>query len=96
MHPVTIPVPPPRGLRPRPVPPPAAPPVRGTSRPGRLAALARAGGQGTVEYVALILLVAGVLAAVVAWGSKSYQGKGLGERVTKQLEESIGKVGAAK
>jgi len=48
------------------------------------------GGQGTVEYVALILLVAGVLAvAVTAAAKSSFR---LDEIVTKELKEAIGKV----
>ena len=45
-------------------------------------------GQGTVEYVALILLVAGVLAAVVAWakGSKDHT---IGDAIVKQLKNAI-------
>lgn len=48
------------------------------------------GGQGTVEYVALIMLVAGVLAVGVAAASKSnfdFSGK-----ITKELTDAIGKV----
>jgi len=49
-------------------------------------------GQGTVEYVALILLVAGVLA--VAVGAASASGKNLkfGEIITKELKEAISTV----
>jgi hypothetical protein len=48
------------------------------------------GGQGTVEYVALILLVAGVLAvAVTAASSSKFK---LDEIVTRELREAIGKV----
>lgn len=45
-------------------------------------------GQGTVEYVGIILLVAGVLAAVVAWG-KSYSDKEIGQSVTEKLNKAI-------
>jgi len=48
------------------------------------------GGQGTVEYVALILLVAGVLAVAVTASSKS-QFK-FGEVVTNELKKAIGTV----
>ncbi len=48
------------------------------------------GGQGTVEYVALILLVAGVLAvAVAAAGKSSFK---FDQIVTGELKEAIGKV----
>ena len=48
-------------------------------------------GQGTVEYVALILLVAGVLAGAVtaATGGKGFD---LGSQVTTALTKAIGKV----
>jgi hypothetical protein len=47
-------------------------------------------GQGTVEYVALILLVAGVLAvAVTAAKTSSFR---LDSIVTSELKEAIGKV----
>jgi hypothetical protein len=49
-------------------------------------------GQGTVEYVALILLVAGVFAAVVAAGT----GKGdfgLRTKITDTLKNSLDAVG---
>lgn len=52
-------------------------------------------GQGTVEYVALILLVAGVLAAVVAWARKSGD-NGIGAKIVRALKESIDGVGAGK
>jgi hypothetical protein len=45
-------------------------------------------GQGTVEYVGLILLLAGVLAAVVAFGAK-FNGKELGETIVGKLKEAI-------
>lgn len=44
-------------------------------------------GQGTVEYVALILLVAGVLAVAVAAASKS--SFKFGDIVTKELGDAI-------
>lgn len=51
-------------------------------------------GQGTVEYVALILLVAAVLAAAVAVAGK---GKfDLEASVTEQLKAAIEKVGKGK
>ena len=54
-----------------------------------------AAGQGTVEYVALILLVAGVLAGVIVAG-KSLKGGGIAQTVVAKLKESIDSVGSAK
>jgi hypothetical protein len=65
------------------------------------AALARGGrrlasqvGQGTVEYVALILLVALVMAGVVAAmkGYKTDGGKDLGDAIVGKIKDAIGKV----
>jgi hypothetical protein len=65
------------------------------------AALARAGrrlasnvGQGTVEYVALILLVALVMAGVVAAmkGFKTDEGKDLGDAIIGKIKDAVGKV----
>jgi len=49
-------------------------------------------GQGTVEYVGLILLIAGVLAAVVAAG-RGTEGGGIAGKVTTELEKAIESVG---
>ena len=49
-------------------------------------------GQGTVEYVALILLVAGVLAAVVAAGRKGGD-HGIAAKIVKELKDAIDSVG---
>lgn len=49
-------------------------------------------GQGTVEYVGLILLIAGVLAAVVAAG-RGTDG-GIAAKVTNELKQAIDSVGA--
>jgi hypothetical protein len=51
-------------------------------------------GQGTVEYVALILLVALVMAGVVAAmkGFRSDQGKELGEVILGKIKEAVRKV----
>ncbi len=50
-------------------------------------------GQGTVEYVGLLLLMASVLAAVVA-ASKGLGGKEqIGEKVVQQVGKSIDKAG---
>jgi hypothetical protein len=54
--------------------------------------LASERGQGTVEYVALILLVAGVLAAVVAWSQKNGD-QGIGKKIIDTLKDAIGGVG---
>ena len=65
------------------------------------AALAQAGkrvarqvGQGTVEYVALILLVALVMAGVVAAmkGYKTDGGKDLGDAIVGKIKDAVGKV----
>lgn len=52
------------------------------------------GGQGTVEYVALILLVALVMAGVVAAmkGFKTDQGKDLGDTIVGKIREAVDKV----
>ena len=56
--------------------------------------LAGARGQGTVEYVALILLVALVMAGVVAAmkGFKTDQGKELGDVIIGKIKEAVRKV----
>lgn len=51
-------------------------------------------GQGTVEYVALILLIAGVLAGVIVAG-KSLRGGGIAQTVVGKLKEAIDGVGGA-
>jgi hypothetical protein len=65
------------------------------------AALARTGrrlasqlGQGTVEYVALILLVALVMAGVVAAmkGYKTSGGKDLGDAIIGKIKDAVRKV----
>jgi Flp pilus assembly pilin Flp len=48
-------------------------------------------GQGTVEYVALILLVAVVLAGVVA-ATKNVGDGDIGKQLIAKLKESLGKV----
>jgi hypothetical protein len=55
----------------------------------------RAGrGQGTVEYVALILLVALVMAGVVAAmkGFRTGDGKELGDAILSKIKEAVKKV----
>ena len=51
-------------------------------------------GQGTVEYVALILLVALVMAGVVAAmkGFKTDEGKELGDVILSKMKEAVRKV----
>ena len=51
-------------------------------------------GQGTVEYVALILLVALVMAGVVAAmkGFRTGSGKGLGDAIVGKIKEAVKKV----
>ena len=56
--------------------------------------LAAQAGQGTVEYVALILLVALVMAGVVAAmkGYKTSGGKDLGDAIIGKIKDAVGKV----
>ena len=56
--------------------------------------LAREVGQGTVEYVALILLVALVMAGVVTAmkGYKTDEGKGLGDTIVKKIKQAVDEV----
>lgn len=51
-------------------------------------------GQGTVEYVGLILLVAVILAGVVK-ASGSFSDSGIAEAVVKKLKTAIDNVGGA-
>jgi hypothetical protein len=59
-----------------------------------LAALRRRTGQGTVEYVALILLVALIMAGVIAAmkGFKTDEGKELGDVILGKIKEAVRKV----
>jgi hypothetical protein len=62
---------------------------------GRIhASFAGARGQGTVEYVALILLVALVMAGVVAAmkGFQTDEGKELGDIIIRKIKDAAGKV----
>jgi hypothetical protein len=52
-------------------------------------------GQGTVEYVALILLVAGIFAAVVAAGGGN-AGKTIATKIATEITSQIDSVGAGK
>ncbi len=56
--------------------------------------LRAATGQGTVEYVALILLVALVMAGVVAAmkGFKTDEGKALGDAILAKIKAAVRKV----
>ncbi|MCK9249818.1 MAG: hypothetical protein M0P31_12700 [Solirubrobacteraceae bacterium] len=56
--------------------------------------LRREDGQGTVEYVALAMLVAAVMAGVVLFMRKS-NGGGIGEAVLGKIKEAIGHAGKA-
>jgi hypothetical protein len=60
----------------------------------RIHGLRRELGQGTVEYVALILLIALVMAGVIAAmkGFKTDQGKELGDIVIGKIKEAVRKV----
>ena len=49
-------------------------------------------GQGTVEYVALVLLVAAVMAAVVAASSNGTEGQSIAKKVTDELKQAIDSV----
>jgi hypothetical protein len=59
-----------------------------------LLALRREAGQGTVEYVALILLVALIMAGVIAAmkGFKTDQGQELGDVIIGKIKEAVRKV----
>jgi hypothetical protein len=61
---------------------------------GGLAAWRRTAGQGTVEYVALILLVALVMAGVVAAmkGFKTDEGRQLGDVILDKLKQAVRRV----
>ena len=49
-------------------------------------------GQGTVEYVALVLLVAGLMAGMVVAG-RGLHGNGIDKAVADRIKETIGSVG---
>lgn len=50
-------------------------------------------GQGTVEYVALILLVAAVMGAVVIATTNTSEGSAIAKKVTDELKNAIDGVG---
>ena len=56
------------------------------------ARLAGEAGQGTVEYIGLILLIAGIMVAVVALKDKS--GSDIGTTIVNKLKGSIDGVGS--
>jgi hypothetical protein len=60
----------------------------------RLRRLAVTAGQGTVEYVALILLVALIMAGAIAAlkGFKTDHGKALGDVILGKIKDAVGKV----
>ena len=53
----------------------------------------RAGGQGTVEYVALMLLVAGLLAGVITAAKGMHDG-GIAKTVAAKVKDAVEGVGA--
>jgi hypothetical protein len=57
------------------------------------AALARERGQGTVEYVGLVLLLAVLLAGVVA-ASRNFKDTSIVETIVNKLKSAINGVGA--
>lgn len=59
-----------------------------------LTGLRRQAGQGTVEYVALILLVALVMAGVVAAmkGFETTEGNDLGDAILSKIKDAVTKV----
>ena len=59
------------------------------------AAAAAAAGQGTVEYVGLILLIAVLIAGVVQ-ASHSFKDTGIAEAVVKKIKGAIDGVSAGK
>ena len=61
---------------------------------GHLRRLVGATAQGTVEYVALILLVALVMAGAIAAlkGFKTDHGKALGDVILGKIKDAVGKV----
>jgi hypothetical protein len=66
--------------------------ISGARRAARgLGRLGGQAGQGTVEYVALILLVALIMAGVVTAmkGYKTDQGKSLGDTVLQKIKDSV-------
>jgi hypothetical protein len=65
----------------------------GDRLPRARGALAGSTGQGTVEYVALILLVAGLFATVVV-AAGGVKGDGIARAITDKIKSTIDSVGA--
>jgi hypothetical protein len=61
-------------------------------RKAHRALVAGEAGQGTVEYIGLILLIAGIMAAVVA--AKGSAGPDFAKTIVEKLKESIDGVGS--
>jgi hypothetical protein len=59
-------------------------------------ALGRERGQGTVEYVGLILLIAVVMAGVVKASGRFSDDKSIATAVVEKLKDAIGDVGSSK
>jgi len=53
-------------------------------------------GQGTVEYVGLILLLAGLLTGVVFAATKMKDGGGLAAEISNKLKDTIESIGVKK
>jgi hypothetical protein len=53
-------------------------------------------GQGTVEYVGLILLLAGLLTGVVVAARSMRDGGGLAAEISKKLKDTIETIGVKK
>lgn len=75
---------------------PAATRTPEATSPARRAARALASdiGQGTVEYVGLLLLMASVLAAVVGFAGQLGGKDDIGKKVVQQVSKSIDKAGS--
>jgi hypothetical protein len=69
--------------------------ARAALPPHARAAVASHTGQGTVEYVALILLVAGLFATVVV-AAGGVKGDGIAHAITDKIKSTIDSVGAKK
>jgi hypothetical protein len=61
--------------------------------PRTIRSLAAECGQGTVEYVALILLVAAIFAAVVTAGPGE-SGSKIANKITTEIQNQINSIGA--
>lgn len=64
------------------------------AREALLRRLRQEGGQGTVEYVGLVLLIALVMFGLVAAlkGYKSASGKALGDLIVNKIKDAVGKI----